>query len=67
MAVLSTPEQIDRLRLATLRAMLRLEILGMKRGRSPTAYSILKRDLGLTGSRESVLTRVNAILNGDHQ
>lgn len=53
MTTLSNPEQIEVARLLTLRQMLRLEMLGMKRkGRS--AYSILKSEFGFKGSRESI-------------
>lgn len=57
MTVLNTPEQIDRFRLATLRAMLKLEMKGMtRRGRS--AYALLK-DMGYKGTREKVLEKLN--------
>ena len=45
-------------RLATLKAMLKLEIIGMKRSRSPSAYSILK-SMGYRGNRAAVLEQVN--------
>ena len=54
MTVLTTPEQIDAARLLALRAMLKLEILGMSRSKSPTAYSILKKEYGCKGTREKV-------------
>lgn len=61
-SVLTTPEQIDRLRLATLRTALRLEILGMTRSHAPTAYSALKSTYGFKGSRASVLAQANKLL-----
>lgn len=61
MTILDTPDQIARYRLATLRAALRLEILGMKRSRGPSAYAILKKE-GFTGTRADILEQINKIL-----
>ena len=58
MTALTTPEQIERYRLATLRAALKLEILGMKRSRGPSAYAILKKE-GFTGTRAEILEQIN--------
>lgn len=56
--MLTTPEQIDAMRLLTLRQMLKLEIAGLRRsGRS--AYAIIKSETGLRGSRESVLAALD--------
>ena len=56
------PEQVDHARLLTLRTALKLEIQGLKsRGRS--AYTIIKEELGIKGSRASVLEQVNEHLN----
>ena len=57
MTALTTPDQIARYRLATLRAALKLEIAGMKR-RSPSAYAILKTE-GFTGTRADILEQLN--------
>jgi hypothetical protein len=65
MTALTTPDQIARYRLATLRAALKLEIAGMKR-RGRSAYSILK-DEGFTGTRAAVLQQLNEQLESfDH-
>lgn len=53
-----TGTQIDDFQLLTLRQMLKLEIKGMTRSRSPSAYSILKK-MGYTGTRESVLAQLD--------
>ena len=53
-----TEQQIANARLLTLRAMLKLEIKGMKRSRAPSAYSMLK-SLGYKGSREVVLATLD--------
>lgn len=60
MTALTTPDQIARYRLATLRAMLKLEIAGMKK-RGPSAYAILKKE-GFTGTRAAILVELNNIL-----
>jgi hypothetical protein len=57
MSALNTPEQIERYRLVTLRAMLKLEIAGMKK-RGPSAYAILKTE-GFAGTRAAVLEQLN--------
>ena len=60
-AMLHEEEQIAMFRLFTLRQALKLEMLGMKRhGRS--AYSIIKEELGLKGSRETVFKTLSEIL-----
>ena len=57
MTALTTPKQIERYRLATLRAALKLEIAGMKR-RGPSAYAILTKE-GFTGTRADILEQIN--------
>jgi|TARA_R110000803_G_scaffold204260_1_gene270164 hypothetical protein len=59
--MLITEENINRARLLTLRTALKLEVLGLKRG-GRSAYVILKDELGLKGSRESVLQQVERYL-----
>lgn len=57
----NTTNQIEHFRLLTLRQMLRLELLGMKRsGRS--AYSIIKVELGLKGNKQSVFDQLSEML-----
>ena len=53
--------QIEAMRLLTLRSMLELELKGMRRSRPPSAYVIIKRDLGLKGSRKTVLAQMDQI------
>lgn len=53
-----TEQQTVNARLLTLRAMLKLEMKGMKRSRAPSAYSMLK-SMGYKGSREAVLAKLN--------
>jgi len=61
-AILDTPEQIAMFRLLTLRQMLKLEMKGMKCSRGRTAYSIIKTELRLKGTRESVFNQLSGLL-----
>jgi hypothetical protein len=54
-----TGSQIDAARLLALRQMLKLELKGMHRSKSPSAYAILKK-MGFKGTRESVLAQLDA-------
>jgi len=57
-----TGPQIQQAQLLTLRAMLKLEIKGMKRSRAPSAYSMLK-SMGYKGTREAILAQLDAQRN----
>jgi hypothetical protein len=57
-----TGTQTDTARLLTLRAMLKLEMKGMKRSRAPSAYSMLKQ-IGYKGTREQILEQLDAARN----
>jgi len=57
-----TGSQIEVVRLLSLKAMLKLELKGMKRSKSPSAYMIVKRDLGMTGTRDRVLKQLEAVI-----
>ena len=59
---LLTGNQIDMARLLTLRAMLKLEMKGMKRSRAPSAYAMLKT-MGYKGTREQILEQLDAARN----
>jgi hypothetical protein len=61
--LLNTPEQIAEFRLRTLHKMLRLEIKGMSR-RGQSAYSIIKQETGLKGSKQKVYDQLTEQLNG---
>ena len=60
--VLDTPEQIAEFRLRTLHKMLKLECLGMKRGRGQSAYAIIKAETGLKGSKQKVYDQLTELL-----
>ena len=53
--------QIQLYSMLVLRARLKLELVGLK-GRGRTAYSLLKQELGIKGSRQKVLDKVNEII-----
>jgi len=59
--MLTEPNQIETFRLLTLLQMLKLELRGMSRsGRS--AYTIIKEETGLKGSRQRVYEQFAALL-----
>jgi len=59
--MLTEPNQIETFRLLTLLQMLKLELRGMSRsGRS--AYTIIKKETGLKGSRQRVYEQFAALL-----
>jgi hypothetical protein len=59
--IVLTGSQIPVARLIVLRSALRLEVLGFTR-RGPSVYSIVKREFGLKGSKQSVYDQFNAIV-----
>ena len=54
-------DQVDRARLLTLKAVLRLEVQGLK-GRGRSAYTIVKEELGFKGSKKEVLDQLGLYL-----
>lgn len=60
MTALTTPQQIDLYRLATLRTALKLETYGLKSSRGPSALSILRSEYGYKGQRDAILAQVTA-------
>lgn len=62
--VIDTPEQINAYRLLTLKAMLKLELLGMKRS-GKSAYSIIKKEFNLKGNKQSVLNQYVELLKAN--
>ena len=61
MMIADTPYKIDLFRLLSLRAALRLEVVGL-RGRGKSAYSIAKQELGVKGNKQKVLDQVNQMI-----
>lgn len=62
MSTINTPEQIELFRLSALHKMLKLEMLGMTR-RGQSAYSIIKAETGLKGSRKQVFEQLGDFLD----
>ena len=56
-------ESVTLYRLMTLRSALRLEALGLRATRGPTALSIVKGELGLKGSRDRVLAQLDSFIS----
>jgi len=54
MTMITNPAHIARFRYLTLLKGLGLEIKGLRMTRGMTMYSLIKKELGLKGSRESV-------------
>ena len=52
--IIDKPEQIELYRMLVLEKMLRLEILGLKMSRGKTAYSAIKEEYNLKGSKQRV-------------
>ena len=59
--IINTPYKIELYRLARLKSMLKLEVLGMKR-RGRSAYSIVKEELGIRGNKKRVLEQVTELI-----
>ena len=60
-ATVLTGQQIDRFRARVLLSALKLETLGMRRN-GPSAYSIVKKEYGLKGSKQSVYDQFKAMV-----
>ena len=65
MVIADTPQKIDLYRMNVLEKMLKLEILGIKmnKGGQPTAYSVIKKEFNLKGSRQKVYDIMSEIIN----
>lgn len=63
MTALSTPEQINRFRLVSLRSAVKLEAAGMtRRGKSATSIARTEMKLPKSASRDDVLKALDAAL-----
>ena len=65
MMIADTPQKIELYRMHVLHKMLKLELVGIKmnRGGQPTAYSAIKREFNLKGSRQKVYDTMTEIIN----
>ena len=61
MMIADTPYKIDLYALLSLRAALRMEVVGLK-GRGKSAYAIAKQELGVKGNKQKVLDQVNQMI-----
>ena len=62
MTVVITGENIGRYRSMVLLSALKLEMLGIKRSRGRTAYSVIKSEFNLKGNRQSVYDQFKLIV-----
>ena len=62
MTMLTNPTQINTFRYCTMLRGLGLELKGMKMSRGMTMYSLIKKELGLKGTRESVYNELAMML-----
>jgi hypothetical protein len=60
-------DKLKLLAMLTRRSALKLELLGMKRSRSPSAYIIVKRAYGMTGNRIHVLEQLEVLINQEKE
>ena len=52
--IIDKPEQIELWQMLVLRSSLKLEMLGLKMSRGKTAYSAIKKEYNLKGSKQRV-------------
>jgi len=62
MTMITNPTQINQFRYMTILRGLGLEIKGLKVSRGMTMYSLIKKELGLKGTRESVYNELAQML-----
>ena len=62
MTMTTNPTQIAQFRYCTMLRGLGLELKGMKMSRGMTMYSLIKKELGLKGTRESVYNELAMML-----
>ena len=65
--IIDKPEQIDMYQLLVLRKALELEMKGLRMSRGRTAYSSIKKEYNLKGSRQKILDTFNEIIEATKQ
>ena len=60
-------DKLKLLAMVTRRTALKLEIIGMKRSRAPSAYVIVKRAYGMTGNRTHVLEQLEILIKQEKE
>ena len=63
MTSISNPDHIKHFRHLTLLKGLKLELAGLKLGRGKSCYSIIKREFGLRGNRQSVYDQFSKMMD----
>ena len=64
MTIADTPQKIELYRMHVLHKMLKLEMLGIKMTKyhQPTAYSVIKKEFNLKGSRQKVYDAMTEVI-----
>jgi len=65
--IADTPNKIELYRMLVLRKALELEIKGIYMHRGRTAYSTIKKEYNIRGSREKVLEFFSDVINAAQQ
>tara|TARA_B100000131_G_scaffold297088_1_gene315519 strand:- start:33 stop:239 length:207 start_codon:yes stop_codon:yes gene_type:complete len=60
--IITGKENIKKVRMMVLRSALQLEINGFRMTRGKTAYSIIKKEYGLKGSRQKVYDQFTKLI-----
>lgn len=63
MPTITDPEHIKHFRHLALLKGLQVELAGLKLGRGPSCYSIIKREFGLRGNRQTVYDQFSKMIN----
>ena len=61
-----TGNSVPVFRLLTLHKALKIEMHGMRMSRGPSAYTMIKKEFNLKGSKAKVLTAFESILTQDY-
>ena len=69
MVIADTPQKIELYRMHVLHKMLKLEMMGLKmtKHHQPTAYSVIKKEYNLKGSRQKVWDTFKEIIETTKQ
>ncbi len=60
-------DKLSYIRMCTLRSALKLELIGMKRSRSPSAYKIIKDEFHITGNPKFVLEQFEQLIHKEKE
>jgi hypothetical protein len=65
--IIDSPQQIELYQMLVLRKALQLEMKNIRMSRGRTAYSSIKKEYNLKGSRQKVLDTFNEIIEATQQ